>query len=52
MTGGAIFSLTAWLALVGMWLGGGLMDRLLPEAAAAPAQPAASHLGGVAPATA
>ncbi|GAB1385287.1 YeeE/YedE family protein [Melaminivora sp.] len=31
MTGGAIFSLTAWLALVGMWLGGGLMDRLLPE---------------------
>ena len=52
MTGGAIFSLTAWLALVGMWLGGGLMDRLLPEAAAAPAQPAASHLGGVAPAPA
>ena len=32
LTGGAIFSLTAWLALVGMWLGGGLMDRLLPEA--------------------
>jgi uncharacterized membrane protein YedE/YeeE len=31
MTGGAIFSLTAWLALLGMWLGGGLMDRLLPE---------------------
>ena len=33
MTGGAIFSLTAWLALLGMWLGGGLMDRLLPEPA-------------------
>lgn len=49
MTGGAIFSLTAWLALVGMWLGGGLMDRLLPEAAPAPAQPAAPHLGRAAP---
>ena len=33
MTGGAIFALTAWLALLGMWLGGGLMDRLLPEPA-------------------
>ncbi|MBH1966408.1 MAG: YeeE/YedE family protein [Comamonadaceae bacterium] len=31
MTGGAIFSLTAWLALVGMWIGGGLMDRLIDE---------------------
>lgn len=41
MTGGAIFSLTAWLALVGMWLGGGLMDRLLPEAPAS-AGPAGS----------
>jgi hypothetical protein len=26
VTGGAIFALTAWVALVGMWLGGGLMD--------------------------
>ena len=33
MTGGAIFSVTAWLALLGMWLGGGLMDRWLPEPA-------------------
>lgn len=31
MTGGAIFSLTAWLALLGMWLGAGLMDRWLAE---------------------
>lgn len=29
MTGGAIFALTAWLALVGMWAGAGLTDRLL-----------------------
>lgn len=31
MTGGSIFALTAWLALAGMWLGGGLMNRLLAE---------------------
>jgi uncharacterized membrane protein YedE/YeeE len=32
MTGGSIFALTAWLALVGMWAGAGLTDRLLdPE---------------------
>lgn len=29
MTGGAIFALTAWLALVGMWAGAGITDRLL-----------------------
>jgi uncharacterized membrane protein YedE/YeeE len=29
MTGGAIFAVTAWLALLGMWVGGGLADRLL-----------------------
>lgn len=29
MTGGSIFAITAWLALVGMWLGGGIADRLL-----------------------
>jgi len=27
VTGGAIFALTAWTALIGMWLGAGLMDR-------------------------
>lgn len=29
MTGGAIFALTAWLALIGMWAGAGITDRLL-----------------------
>lgn len=29
MTGGAIFAVTAWLTLVGMWVGAGLMDRLI-----------------------
>lgn len=29
MTGGSIFALTAWLALVGMWVGAGVMDRCL-----------------------
>lgn len=29
MTGGSIFALTAWLALLGMWAGAGLLDRLL-----------------------
>lgn len=27
VTGGAIFALTAWTALIGMWLGAGLVDR-------------------------
>jgi uncharacterized protein len=29
MTGGSIFALTAWLALVGMWAGAGVTDRLM-----------------------
>lgn len=29
MTGGAIFALTAWITLMGMWAGAGLTDRLL-----------------------
>lgn len=29
MTGGSIFALTAWLALLGMWAGAGIVDRLL-----------------------
>lgn len=37
MTGGAIFATTAWLTLGGMWVGGGLADRLLDRAPAAPA---------------
>lgn len=27
ISGGAIFALTAWLALLGMWAGAGLVDR-------------------------
>lgn len=27
VTGGAIFALTAWLTLLGMWVGAGLTDR-------------------------
>ena len=27
VTGGALFALTAWLALIGMWMGAGLVDR-------------------------
>lgn len=29
MTGGAVFALTAWVTLIGMWAGAGLTDRLL-----------------------
>jgi len=29
MTGGSIFALTAWITLIGMWVGAGLMDKLL-----------------------
>lgn len=29
ITGGSIFATTAWLSLVGMWLGAGLTDRLI-----------------------
>lgn len=31
VTGGAIFALTAWVALIGMWLGGGFTDWLLDQ---------------------
>lgn len=38
MTGGAIFALTAWITLMGMWAGAGLTDRLLdPNASDLPA---------------
>lgn len=29
VSGGAVFGLTAWLTLASMWVGAGLMDRLL-----------------------
>lgn len=36
VSGGAVFAVTAWLALVGMWAGAGVADRLLDAAPAAP----------------
>ena len=37
VTGGAIFALTAWVALIGMWMGAGLVDRWLdPPPVSAP----------------
>jgi uncharacterized membrane protein YedE/YeeE len=33
ITGGAIFALTAWLALAGMWLGAGIADTLIDSPA-------------------
>ena len=32
LSGGSIFSLTAWTVLVGMWIGGGLADRWIDHA--------------------
>ncbi|MCP5282113.1 MAG: YeeE/YedE family protein [Rhodoferax sp.] len=31
ITGGSIFALTAWLALIGMWAGAGVTDRLMDQ---------------------
>ena len=46
MTGGAIFAVTAWVTLGGMWVGGGLADRLLDRpgktAQEAPTSPVAA----------
>lgn len=39
ITGGAVFALTAWVALVGMWVGAGLTDRLMDSAS--PSMPTA-----------
>lgn len=52
MTGGAIFAVTAWVTLIGMWIGGGLADRVFdrpghhmgaaPHGTHAPPEPAAA----------
>ena len=42
MTGGAIFAVTAWLSLFGMWLGAGLTDRWLDAEAAGNASASAT----------
>ncbi len=51
MTGGAIFALTAWLTLLGMFAGGGLMDRWIgePVQSARPAAQQATELVQMAP---
>ncbi|MGA1028266.1 MAG: YeeE/YedE family protein [Burkholderiaceae bacterium] len=36
VTGGAIFALTAWVSLLGMWMGAGLADRLIDTAPVTP----------------
>ncbi|MGA1273294.1 MAG: YeeE/YedE family protein [Burkholderiaceae bacterium] len=36
VTGGAIFALTAWVSLLGMWIGAGLTDRLIDTAPVTP----------------
>lgn len=42
VTGGAIFALTAWLTLLGMWVGAGLTDRWVDGPVPAPLEPQAS----------
>jgi uncharacterized membrane protein YedE/YeeE len=50
MTGGSIFALTAWMALVGMWTGAGLMDRWLdPVAESVSSVPAQGEPATLAP---
>jgi uncharacterized membrane protein YedE/YeeE len=51
VTGGAIFALTAWISLVGMWLGAGLSDRWLDGGRSAQVRPAQAmpHSGFTAP---
>ena len=48
MTGGAIFALTAWITLAGMFIGGGLMDRLVGEPATG-RQPTMAAMAPLAP---
>jgi len=46
LTGGSIFALTAWLALVGMWAGAAVTDRVLDHSGAHVHAPAAPHEPG------
>ena len=34
MSGGAIFAITAWMTLAGMWMGAGITDRLVDKVSA------------------
>lgn len=47
ITGGAIFAVTAWLALAGMWVGAGIADKLID----APTPSSPSSTSGMARAT-
>jgi len=48
MTGGSIFALTAWLTLLGMWVGGGIADRRIDRPQLRGMMPTASALGDLA----
>jgi uncharacterized membrane protein YedE/YeeE len=45
ITGGAIFAVTAWLSLLGMWLGAGLTDRLVDRTPPAATEGSAHAFG-------
>jgi hypothetical protein len=52
MTGGAIFAVTAWVTLGGMWIGGGAADYLLDRPrrrAAEPVMPVVAAASSTAP---
>ena len=36
VSGAAVFAVTAWISLIGMWLGAGLTDRLIDRPEQAP----------------
>jgi uncharacterized membrane protein YedE/YeeE len=40
VSGAAVFALTAWISLIGMWLGAGLTDRWVDQAPQSQASPA------------
>jgi len=45
ITGASVFALTAWIVLVGMWLGAGLTDLVVDRGLLQPASPAARESG-------
>jgi uncharacterized membrane protein YedE/YeeE len=49
VTGGAIFALTAWLSLLGMWVGAGMTDRLMDAPASAGSAPQQQRIPAIAP---
>jgi len=49
ITGGAIFAMTAWLSLAGMWLGAGVADRLIDAQPSNTNQATSDQTGRLAP---